>query len=184
MQKSSIRTNIESDRGRCSSDDMNDIRTFDQSYGAVPSERCLDANNSLATDASPLSTGRLLKPATTPLHSARSSTLTIKSMRIESNTSTSHGSGRNGHNKENVSNNSYATKTSGPMAADTKLETGAAIGPDQSIGSDIFAVFNQTDVEFSSVVQTGNAIARSSSTTTTIMSEANISYSTLGMVLN
>lgn len=162
-------------------DDISSVSTaarhFDQSYSAAPSVLSVDAHNSLPAYASPLSTDRLLKPETTsPMLSSTTSTLTIKSMRIDSH---------NEHNKENVSVNSNEENTA-RMMADTKRPAASAdVVPDlnQSIGSDIFAVFNQTDIEFTSVLQTGNSMAHSSSTTT-IVSEANVSYATLGMVRN
>lgn len=156
------------------------VRHFEENYNAPLSERSLDAPNWQVADAqSPISVNRNELSAKDSVQSlTTSTTVTIRSLNGEDMVAIDDA------NKENLSTNAirtnYKMRNKGEeielVEEDDKYRRASDRELNKSIGSDIFVVFNQTDIEYS-LQHTAH-----STSTTTLVSEANISYSTLGMV--
>lgn len=164
-----------------------------------PSLHSLDASNPIPVYSSPASvqtTARAMfdlptKPqssASTASVVTSSSTLTIQSLHITSrntslpaalvNVTTQRGSFE--YNKENITVNADASAPelhqSGSICELKMHQATSRQQLNHSFGSDIFAVFNQTDIELQ---QTGDEDGQAAAAATR---SANVSYSTLGLV--
>lgn len=148
-------------------------RHFEENYAALPSVRSLESKNWPAAVAqSPISTDRFNCMESSAKNSVRSSTtsttVTMKSLHAGDLVAHDETTKENNVSMSNVENRDNAFR----RASDQELN--------KSIGSDIFAVFNQTDFEYS--IHKTHGAHSTSTTTTTLVSDANISYSALGMV--